>query len=139
MAVTKDYSGFVLFAFENGKIAKLPLSVYATKTNRKKLTGAYSNKCSLCSIVFISHDCEILLTSSKGRLLIFHTASVTEKTSRTTIGVNVMTLKKGQRLMSAEIYTEGKLSKPDRYRTKNIPAAGSLLSPSDKAEQLTLI
>ncbi len=139
MAVTKDYSGFVLFAFENGKIAKLPLSVYATKTNRKKLTGAYSNKCSLCSIVFISHDCEILLTSSKGRLLIFHTASVTEKTSRTTIGVNVMTLKKGQRLMSAEIYTEGKFSKPDRYRTKNIPAAGSLLSPSDKAEQLTLI
>lgn len=139
MAVTKDYSGFVLFAFENGKIAKLPLSVYSTKTNRKKLTGAYSNKCSLCSIVFISHDCEILLTSSKGRLLIFHTASVTEKTSRTTIGVNVMTLKKGQRLMSAEIYTEGKFSKPDRYRTKNIPAAGSLLSPSDKAEQLTLI
>jgi len=139
MVATNDYSGIILFAFENGKIAKLPLSVYATKTNRKKLTGAYSDKCSLCSIVFAVQDCEIMLTSSKGRILIFHTASLTEKTSRTTIGVNVMTFKKGQRLMSAEIYTEGKFSKPDRYRTKNIPAAGSLLSPTDKAEQLTLI
>ncbi|MEE0930415.1 MAG: DNA gyrase subunit A [Acutalibacteraceae bacterium] len=139
MVLTTDYSGTMIFAFENGKIAKVPLSAYATKTNRKKLTGAYSDKSPTVDIIFIQQDCEVMLTSSQGKILLFHTGSLAEKTSRATIGVNVITLKKGHRLMSAKIYEEGTLIKPNRYRTKNIPAAGSTLSAEDKAEQLSLI
>ena len=139
VVLTKDYKGTMLFAFENGKIAKVPLSAYETKTNRKKLTGAYSDKCPLSEIIHIEEDCEIVLTSSNGRLLLFHTAVLSEKTSRTTIGVNVLTLKKGQTLKKAEIYTEGRFVRPERYRTKTIPTMGMTLSPADKAEQLSLL
>lgn len=139
MVATKDYSGTMIFAFENGKIAKVPLSAYATKTNRKKLTGAYSDKSPVVDILFISEDCEVMLTSSQGRILLFHTGALTEKTSRATIGVNVLTVKKGHRLMSAKLYQDGMLAKPNRYRTRNLPAAGSTLSAEEKAEQLSLI
>lgn len=139
MVATKDYSGTMIFAFENGKIAKVPLSAYATKTNRKKLTGAYSDKSPVVDILFISEDCEVMLTSSQGRILLFHTGTLTEKTSRATIGVNVLTVKKGHRLMSAKLYQDGMLAKPNRYRTRNLPAAGSTLSAEEKAEQLSLI
>ncbi len=139
MVATKDYSGTMVFAFENGKIAKVPLSAYATKTNRKKLTGAYSDKSPVVDILFISEDCEVMLTSSQGRILLFHTGALTEKTSRATIGVNVLTVKKGHRLMSAKLYQDGMLAKPNRYRTRNLPAAGSTLSAEEKAEQLSLI
>jgi len=139
VVLTKDYKGTMLFAFENGKVAKVPLSAYETKTNRKKLTGAYSDKCPLSEIIHIEEDCEIVLTSSNGRLLLFHTAVLSEKTSRTTIGVNVLTLKKGQTLKKAEIYTEGRFVRPERYRTKTIPTMGMTLSPADKAEQLSLL
>ena len=139
VVLTKDYKGTMLFAFENGKIAKVPLSAYETKTNRKKLTGAYSDKCPLSEIIHIEEDCEIVLTSSGGRVLLFPTAMLTEKTSRTTIGVNVLTLKKGQTLKKAEIYTEGRFVRPERYRTKTIPTMGMTLSPADKAEQLSLL
>lgn len=139
MVLTKDYSGTMIFAFENGKIAKVPLSAYETKTNRKKLTGAYSDKSPLAGILYLQNDCEVMLTSSQGRALLFHTGAISEKSSRATIGVNVLTVKKGHRLISAQIYSEGMLVKPNRYRTKNLPAAGSTLSAEDKAEQLSLI
>ena len=139
VVLTKDYKGMMLFAFENGKIAKIPLSAYETKTNRKKLTGAYSDKSPLADIVYIENDCEVIVTSSNGKVLLFHTGMLAEKSSRTTIGVNVLTLKKNQRLVKAEIYVDGRFTRPDRYRTKNIPAMGTTLSASDKAEQLSLL
>ena len=136
---TKDYKGYMIFAFENGKIAKVPLSAYETKTNRKKLTGAYSDKSPIADIVYVKEDCEIMLTSSQGRVLLFNTGAIAEKASRSTIGVNVLALKKGHRLISAKLYKEGDLAKPSRYRTKTLPAAGSVLSAEDKAEQLSFL
>lgn len=136
---TKDYKGYMIFAFENGKIAKVPLSAYETKTNRKKLTGAYSDKLPIADIVYVKEDCEIMLTSSQGRVLLFNTGAIAEKASRSTIGVNVLALKKGHRLISAKLYKEGDLAKPSRYRTKTLPAAGSVLSAEDKAEQLSFL
>ena len=136
---TKDYKGYMVFAFENGKIAKVPLSAYETKTNRKKLTGAYSDKSPIADIIYVKEDCEIMLTSSQGRVLLFNTGAIAEKASRSTIGVNVLALKKGHRLISAKLYKEGDLAKPSRYRTKTLPAAGSVLSAEDKAEQLSFL
>ena len=136
---TKDYKGYMIFAFENGKIAKVPLSAYETKTNRKKLTGAYSDKLPIADIIYVKEDCEIMLTSSQGRVLLFNTGAIAEKASRSTIGVNVLALKKGHRLISAKLYKEGDLAKPSRYRTKTLPAAGSVLSAEDKAEQLSFL
>lgn len=136
---TKDYKGYMIFAFENGKIAKVPLSAYETKTNRKKLTGAYSDKSPIADIIYVKEDCEIMLTSSQGRVLLFNTGAIAEKASRSTIGVNVLALKKGHRLISAKLYKEGDLAKPSRYRTKTLPAAGAVLSAEDKAEQLSFL
>ena len=136
---TKDYKGYMIFAFENGKIAKAPLSAYETKTNRKKLTGAYSDKSPIADIIYVKEDCEIMLTSSQGRVLLFNTGAIAEKASRSTIGVNILALKKGHRLISAKLYKEGDLAKPSRYRTKTLPAAGSVLSAEDKAEQLSFL
>lgn len=136
---TKDYKGYMIFAFENGKIAKVPLSAYETKTNRKKLTGAYSDKLPIADIIYVKEDCEIMLTSSQGRVLLFNTGAIAEKASRSTVGVNVLALKKGHRLISAKLYKEGDLAKPSRYRTKTLPAAGSVLSAEDKAEQLSFL
>ena len=138
MAVTKDYSGFMLFFFENGKFAKVELSAYETKTNRKKLVKAYSDKSPLAAARFIAEDCELVLQSSAGRLLLLHTGAITPKTTKDTIGVAVMTLKRGQKLMRVRDYREGEFAKPHRYRTKNLPAAGALLSAEDEGEQLAL-
>lgn len=138
MAVTKDYSGFMLFFFENGKVAKVELSAYETKTNRKKLVKAYSNKSLLAAARFAAEDCELVLQSSAGRLLLLHTGAIAPKSTRDTIGVAVMTLKRGQKLLHVRDYREGEFAKPHRYRTKNLPAAGALLSAEDEGEQLAL-
>ena len=138
MAVTKDYSGFMLFFFENGKVAKVELSAYETKTNRKKLVKAYSNKSLLAAARFAAEDCELVLQSSAGRLLLFHTGAIAPKSTKDTIGVAVMTLKRGQKLLHVRDYREGEFAKPHRYRTKNLPAAGALLSAEDEGEQLAL-
>lgn len=138
MAVTKDYTGWMLFFFENGKVAKVELSAYETKTNRKKLLGAYSDKSPLACAQQLSKDGEFLVTSSQGRLLLFHTGAVASKATRNTQGVQVMTLKKGARVLSAVPYQEDMLKKPDRYR-KNIPATGALPLPEEtEGEQMTL-
>lgn len=138
MAVTKDYSGFMLFFFENGKVAKVELSAYETKTNRKKLVKAYSNKSLLAAARFAAEDCELVLQSSAGRLLLLHTGAIAPKSTKDTIGVAVMTLKRGQKLLHVRDYREGEFAKPHRYRTKNLPAAGALLSAGDEGEQLAL-
>ena len=138
MAVTKDYSGFMLFFFENGKVAKVELSAYETKTNRKKLVKAYSNKSLLAAARFAAEDCELVLQSSAGRLLLLHTGAIAPKSTKDTIGVAVMTLKRGQKLLHVRDYREGEFAKPHRYRTKNLPAAGALLSAEDEGEQLAL-
>lgn len=139
MIATKDYKGFLLFAFENGKIAKVPLSAYETKSNRKKLTGAYSDKSPVAGIAFAQEEGEFLLTATSGRMLLLHSASVNIKTTRNTQGVAVMKLKKGQRLFNIKPYTEGTFSKPARYRTRSLPALGALPSEEDSEAQMSLL
>lgn len=125
MGVTKDYAGFMLFFFENGKIAKVELAAYQTKTNRKKLINAYSDKSPIVAIMQLDEDCEVLMTASSGRMLLIHTGLVLPKTTKNTQGVAAMSLKKGQRLVSAVVYHEGDLQNAARYK-KKIPAMGSL-------------
>ncbi|NLN81914.1 MAG: topoisomerase IV [Clostridiales bacterium] len=138
MVVTSDYSGYMIFLFENGKAAKVELSSYSTKTNRRKLIGAYSDKSPLVAAFHISEDKELLLTSSSGRMLLVHTGALSVKATRNTIGVQAMTMKARNRLVKAEVYSEGRLAKPNRYRTKNLPAAGAMPAAEDLGEQLTL-
>ena len=139
MIVTKDYKGILLFAFDNGKVAKLSLDLYATKTNRKKLTGAYSDKSPLSDIALTQEEGEFVLTASSGRMLLFNTALLTMKSTRSTQGVSVMRLKKGQRVMKIEPYADGQFDKPSRYRSKTLPALGAFPAPEDEAKQLSLI
>lgn len=138
MIATKDYGGYVFFFYENGKAAKVPLESYATKTNRKKLTGAYSDKDKLAAICYVPNDeCEILIKSSSGRMLLLKSGDILAKTSRTTQGVAVIKLKKGYKVMSACLYEESMLSKPERYRAKTIPSAGQLPRADEVGEQIT--
>ncbi len=140
MIATKDYKGILLFAFENGKVAKVPLESYVTKTNRKKLTGAYSDKSPIVDVLYIEEDKEILIKSSQGRMLLVHTGALSLKTTRSTQGVGVLKLKKGHRLFEMSEYTEGTFAKPQRYRTRSLPALGALPSNDDTTdEQLSLI
>ena len=137
MAVTSDYSGYMMFFFENGKAAKVSLDAYRTVTKRKKLIKAFSDKSPVAAVMQLAADEEIVVISSAGRHLLLNTAVILPKTTKDTIGVGVMTLKKGQRLMSARKYREGEFAKAYRYRAKNLPAAGALLSSEDEAEQMT--
>ncbi len=140
MLATKDYKGMLLFAFENGKLAKVPLEAYQTKTNRKKLTGAYSDKSPLAGMVFFTEDKEFLLKASSGRMLLIHSGAINLKTTRSTQGVAVMKLKKGHRLFEISEYVEGTFAKPQRYRTKTLPTLGAMPANEDSTdEQLTLI
>ncbi|WP_302515725.1 DNA gyrase/topoisomerase IV subunit A [Ruminococcus bromii] len=140
MVVTKDYKGMLLFAFENGKAAKVPLESYATKTNRKKLTGAYSDKSPLVGLLYIPEDEEVLFKASSGNMLLVHTGALALKTTRSTQGVAVLKPKKGHRLFSVERYKEGTFTNPKRYRTASLPARGALpVSDDSKNEQLSLI
>ena len=138
MAVTTDYKGYMLFFFENGKLAKVDLSAYATKTNRKKLIKAYCDKFPLAAVRQIAEDCELVVQSTAGRILLLNTGAVAPKTTKDTQGVAVMTLKKGHRVAGVRDYREGEFQKPARYRTRSLPAAGALLSAEDAGEQLTL-
>lgn len=137
IAVTSDYSGYMMFFFENGKAAKVSLDAYRTVTKRKKLIKAFSDKSPVAAVMQLAADEEIVVISSAGRHLLLNTAVILPKTTKDTIGVGVMTLKKGQRLMNARKYREGEFAKAYRYRAKNLPAAGALLSSEDEAEQMT--
>ena len=136
MAVTTKYNGFMVFVFENGRIARVPLSSYATKTNRKKLINAYSNKFVLHTALCLSEECDLFLTSTNGRVMVVNTSALSEKAAKDNGGIAVMTQKRGQRIFSAEVYKEGTLERPHRYRPKNLPAAGSVKKEED-IEQMT--
>lgn len=139
MAVTTDYKGYMLFFFENGKVAKVDMSAYETKTNRKKLIKAYCDKFPIVAIRHIKEDCEIVMKSSSGRILLLNTGAVSPKTTKDMQGVGVMTQRKNHRLESVTDFTENMFQKPARYRTRTLPAAGSTLSAEDMGEQLSLI
>ena len=139
MAVTMDYKGYMLFAFENGKIAKVELSSYATKTNRKKLIGAYSIKSPLVYIEAIPDDAEYLCATTASRMLIVNTAMVAPKATRDTQGVQALSMKSTVRLLWVRPYQEGQVENPHRLRTKALPAAGALVKTGvELGEQLTL-
>ncbi len=134
-----DYAGNVLFVFENGKAAKVSLSGYETKTNRKRLTGAYSDKSPVRAILPLQEERQLALYASDGRCLIFSTAQLSVKTTRNTQGVAVMSLKKKAVLTRAALLEQSGITNEARYRTRTLPAAGALLRPEDTEEkQLSL-
>ena len=130
-----DYSGNLLFVFENGKCAKVELSGYATTTNRRKLTGAYCDKSPLVSVIELPQEQELALYASDGRTLIFSTALLAPKTTRATQGVAVMALKKNAKLVRVRTLADSAIGNQARYRAKSLPAAGALLRQEDTEEQ----
>ena len=138
-AVVKEYKGYMIFVFENGKLAKVDISAYETKTNRKKLINAYSDRSQLAAAVYLEEDTDIVLVSQSGRRLLLNTAVVLPKTTKNTQGVQAMTIKKkNDKVAGLHIYKQGEFEKEWRFRPKNLPAAGALLSAGDVGEQLTL-
>ncbi len=137
-AVTDDYQGYVLFFFQNGKCAKVPLESYATKTNRKKLLKAYSDKAPLAAAIQIGEETELAIRTSADRMLLVGTAQIPAKATKDTAGVSVITLKKNQTIQSVQPAENMELSNPHRYRVRTLPAAGALLREEDLVQQLTL-
>ena len=134
-----DYKGSIMFFYENGKASRVPVSAYATKTNRKKLTNAYSDKSPLKTILYFNKENEIAVYSTEGRALIFSTTQVAEKPTRDSQGVNVLTLKPKFKLKYAAFLSDTSIKTKSRYATKNIPAIGAVIKPEDSEnEQLTL-
>ncbi len=140
MAVTTDYSGFMLFFFKSGKISKIEMKSYYTKTNRKKLIKAYTDKDDILSAIYMDKDDDFLLTSSSGKILIFNSHLINLKQTKNAQGVAVMKQKKGHKLIKTEKYLMGTFNNEKIYCAKNIPAAGKLPSGEEiNCEQLTLI
>lgn len=138
MALTDDYKGFMLFLFQNGKIARVPLESYATKQNRRKLINAYSDKAPLSWMGFFAEETELAIFSTAGRMLLVNTAQVPQKATKNTAGVNCITLKKGQRVARVEVAEVLVLKEPHRYRVRSLPAAGALFREEGAAEQISL-
>ena len=126
MAETKDFKGYMLFVFENGRIAKVPMSAYETKTNRKKLINAYCEKFPIHTILYLTEEKDILISSTNGRKLLINTGAIPAKTTKNNGGVAGMTQKKGHKVYSVSVYEKGPLDNEHRYRTRNLPAAGAL-------------
>ena len=134
-----DYSGNMLFVYENGKVAKVELSAYQTKSNRRKLTGAYCDKSPLVAAFLLREDTQLVLYSTEGRALIFSTAQIAAKTTRSTQGVAVLTLKRKATLHKAALLEKTGIVNAARYRTRTLPAAGALLKEEDTEEkQITM-
>ena len=138
MAVTKDYAGHMLFFFQNGKCAKVPLASYETKQNRKKLLKAYSDKAELACMMQMTEEAELAIYTTGNRLLLAGSALIPAKTTRDTAGVNVVNLKKNQRISKVQVADGLELANPHRFRVRSLPAAGALLRQEDTSEQLTL-
>ena len=135
-----DYRGELLLVFQNGKVARIPVASYETKTNRRRLTGAYSDKSPLVAVLPLTEEREFVIFTNEGRALIFKSALLMPKTSRTTQGVSVMTLKKKYIVDRAAFLTDTQIQNQSRYRAKSLPAAGALLKEEDRGEeQMSLI
>ncbi len=139
LVVTSDFTGYVLFFFENGKVAKIPLISYQTKTRRKKLANAYSVTVPLVALYQVADSAEFIMISSNTRRLLFNSAVISPKTTRDSQGVAVMTQKKNCRLEKVVPFHEGDLANPHRYRTRTLPAAGALPREEDFGEQMSLV
>ena len=135
-----DYRGELLLVFQNGKVARIPVASYETKTNRRRLTGAFSDKSPLVAVLPLEEEREFVLYTNEGRALIFKSALLMPKTSRTTQGVSVMTLKKKYIVDRAAFLSDTPIRNLSRYRAKSLPAAGALLKEEDRGEeQMSLI
>ena len=130
-----DYKAHLLFFFENGKAARVDLSAYETKTNRKKLVNAYSDKSPLCSVIKLTGETDLCCFSSDDRALVFNSSLLQPKTSRSAQGVAVMSLKARRTLDRAKLLEETQIKNVPRYRVRSLPAAGALLRPEDREEQ----
>ncbi len=130
-----DYKGFILFVFENGKAAKVPLSAYETKTNRKKLTSAYCDKSALKSAMAFAADVQLAVYTTDGRCVIFSTAQLLPKTTRNTQGVSVVSLKKKAAVTEAILAEQSGIANLSRYRTKSLPSAGAVLKEEDAQDK----
>ena len=135
VVLPEDYKGFLMFFFENGKAAKVPMSAYETKTNRRKLTGAYSDKSPLRTILAMQADAEVTLYATDGRAVIFSTALLLPKTTRNTQGVAVMSLKKKAQADRAVLLADSGIANAARYRCKAVPAAGALVKEEDSGNK----
>lgn len=138
MVTTKDYSGNVLFFFKNGKLAKIPLSSYQTKTNRKKLTKAYSDISEVCKLFFEQKSNEYLIISNNKRYLIVDSSLISLKSTRTSQGVNIIKLNKNCFVENVKLYRDGDIYNSHKFRTKNIPARGVIPKAEDLEYQLKL-
>jgi DNA gyrase subunit A len=133
MHATDRYDGYLLFAYENGKMTKIPVSSYATKTNRKKLANAYNSGSPLIDIFYLENDMDFAAFSSIDKVLVFNTAQINPKTTRSSQGVSVLKSKKGSIMAKVVPLAEAKLSDPEYYRA-NIPAIGCYLKEEDKED-----
>ncbi len=133
-----EYKGYFLFAYENGKMAKIPLSSYATKTNRKKLIHSYSDAAKLIKILYLAAETDLVAYSSVGKILVFHSSAINPKTTRNSNGVNVLTLRRGAALKRVAELERTRLKEPDYYRTKNIPAVGCFQKEDGGEKQLKM-
>ena len=138
LVITTDYSGYMVFFYENGKVAKIPLNSYETKTNRRKLANAYSDKSPLVDAVFITEDCDILLRSSGNHALVFNTSMILPKVTRDSQGVQVMTMKKNSVIVYAKKLSDDETINLEKYRAKCIPTAGRPDKELGDTNQLSL-
>lgn len=139
MAVTSDYSGFMVFFFSEGKVAKVDMKSYYTKTNRKKLIKAYCEDDSIVACRHLKEDTDYILKSSSGKILIFNTEFLSLKQTKNTQGIAVMKQTKGHKLIAAEEYESGSLKNESAYKSKSLPSRGKIYyDTSDNCEQLTL-
>jgi len=140
MFLPGDYSGSIFYAYDNGKIARIELSTFATKSNRRRLTGAFSDKAPLVGVLVLREEADLICTSTDDRALIFNSSLLAVKSSRTSIGVGVMSLKAKKQMKSFGLLSEATVSNVSRYRVRSLPAAGAILKQEDKGEeQLTLL
>lgn len=135
MCLPGTYRGYMLFFFENGKVAKVDIAAFDTKSNRRRLTGAYSDASPLCALDFITEEGEYALYASDSRVLLFSSSAIAPKATRTTLGVSVMALKKKAVLTKVLRADRSGIMNPGRFRTRTLPAAGALLRPEDIGEQ----
>ncbi|MBQ3048753.1 MAG: topoisomerase IV, partial [Oscillospiraceae bacterium] len=138
MVSVSDYKGYMMFFYENGRVSKVEMSAYETKTKRKKLINAYCEKFPLTALFYIKEETEFMLKASSGRILLLHSALVASKTTKDTQGIIVMQLKKNAFVSEVEAFREGSLGNAYRFRAKNLPAAGAIPRDEDLGEQLKL-